>query len=149
MKVEHITLGGNSQIRDTAGIAPETIGYFRRVKAVYSSASINLPEANASVKITATDEGAAFDMLYNGAPVVTNLCCFSAGQKPGIMELVSGLAGSYPLYKGMNPKAPAMDVFLYSIVLLPFAPPEWVSIAGEIELYIFDQLYSAWIEKQN
>lgn len=30
-----------------------------------------------------------------------------------------------------------------------FAPPEWVSIAGETELYIFDQLYSAWIEKQN
>lgn len=149
MKVEHITLGGNSLIRDTADITPETVKYFRAAKLSYNSGGLYFPEVQTSVKITATDEGAAFDMLYKGAPIVTNFCCFSAGQKPGIIELVSGLADSYPLYRGMKPKPPAMDVFLYSIVLLPFAPPEWMSVAGEIELYIFDQLYSAWVEKQN
>jgi len=148
VKVEHITLGGNSLIRDTASIAPETAAYFRRVKIAYSSVLISLPEADADVKITATDDGAAFDILYRGAPVVTNFCSFSKEQKPGIMELVRELAGSYPL-GSTKPKSPAMDILLYSVTLLPFAPPEWMSVAGEIELYIFDQLYSAWVEKQN
>ena len=146
MKVQHLTLGGNSVTRDTAEIAPVTRQYFRAAKVAYTSTQIHLPDVPTTVKITATEEGAAFDLYYQGAPITTNLCCFSAAQKPEILSLLRNLAKGLPYGA---PKTPAADVFLYSVILLPFAPPAWLATAGEIELYLFEQLFSAWTEKQN
>jgi len=146
MKVQHLTLGGNSVTRDTAEIAPVTRQYFRAAKVAYTSTKIELPAVPATVKITATEQGAAFDLLYQGAPIVVNFCCFSAHQKEEIISLVWRVSDGLPYGA---PKTPAADIFLYSVVLLPFAPPEWMAIAGEIELYLFEELFSAWKEKQN
>lgn len=146
MKIEHITLGGNSVTRDTAEIEPVTRQYFRAAHIAYTSTMLDLPDVPAKVKITATDQGAAFDLLYQGAPIVTNLCCFSAEQKEEILALLHNMAKGLPFGA---PRAPQADVFLYSVILLPFAPPDWLHTAGEIELYLFEQLFSAWKEKQN
>lgn len=146
VKVEHITLGGNSVIRETDDILPTTKRYFSKVKIAYQSGVFHLSEANTTVKITATPEGAAFDMMLGGDIIVTNFCCFSASQSDAVMELVSKVADILPFG---GPKKPAMSIFLYSAIINPFAPPEWVRQAGEIELYVFERLYSAWVEAQN
>lgn len=62
-KVEHITLGGNSVIRDTSVILMETINLLQDFKIKDAVKTLPFPMTNLQIKITATSEGAAFDLL--------------------------------------------------------------------------------------
>lgn len=148
MKVEHITLGGNSVIRDTAEILDTT----RRVFDVigYKSQVLHLPKLPFQIKITATEEGAAFDIQKNGDPAVTNLCCFDEKNSSGILQSVQSIADMYKKI-GINFKLidPVTSQWLYSAIVNPFGlNPTEMTIAGEVELYIFEQLYLGYNDRR-
>jgi hypothetical protein len=149
MKIEHITLGGNAVIRDTAEILPQTKKYFAPVGWEYKSQILNLPGLPFAIKITATDEGVIFDIQKAGEPVVMNVCGFDGDKST--LKHVSAVADLFEKHipgfgKVIEPVTPN---WLYSIVVNPLTISSGdMMIAGEVELYIFEQLYNAWQKRE-
>jgi hypothetical protein len=146
LKIEHITLGGNSVMRDTADILETTKRVFEIVSMDYKSQLLHIPKLPFQIKITATKEGAAFDIQKNGNPVVTNLCCFEEKYSALVLAQVFSLADMFKkvgiVYSVVEPVTPK---WLYSTVVNPLVlTPDNMMIAGEIELYVFEQLYLAY-----
>lgn len=148
MKVEHLTLGGNSMIRDTADILDTTRRHFGAIDINYESNVYIIPKLPFRVKVTAAKEGAIFDMQNrNGDIFSMNVCCFSKENKDLLFVHVSGLADGIGAFitQYKNPKKPKMAQWLYSAVINPMAvSPGDARIAGEVELYIYERLYQAW-----
>lgn len=150
MQVEHITLGGNSVIRDTAGILPTTRGKLDAIRLSYESKVISIQALPFKLKITATEEGAAFDVMKDKNLAVTNFCCFEAGYSDVVLSNIHSLADMYnKIGFKMKVIEPVTPQWLYSAVINPFAlSPELMMIAGEVELYIFEQLYLAYYDRK-
>jgi hypothetical protein len=146
MKIEHLTLGGNAVIRDTDSILQSTRQKIDVIRLSYESKTVVIPSLPFSLRITATEEGAAFDINKGDALAVTNLCCFEERYTEVVLANIRSLADMYKK-AGLNLKVlePVTPQWLYSAVINPFAlTPADMMIAGEVELYIYEQLYFAY-----
>lgn len=138
MQIEHITLGGNSTLRDTNQILPETIRLLKAFQINEGHALLEIPRTKLSSKVTVSPPVAMFDVLEGNVPFVTNVCSLrSEGNKAGY-EIVQKIAKS--LGRG-EARLPVMDNWIYSIPINPFASPDSFELAGEIELYIYYSIF--------
>ncbi len=150
MQVEHITLGGNSVIRDTTDILPTTHRKLDAIRLNYESRMITISALPFKLKITAIEEGAAFDVMKGEDLAVTNFCCFEEKYRDAVLSNIQSLADMYNKI-GIKMKViePVTPQWLYSAVINPFAlSPDLMMIAGEVELYIFEQLYFAYNDRK-
>ena len=150
MQVEHITLGGNSVIRDTTDILPTTHRKLDAIRLNYESRMITISALPFKLKITAIEEGAAFDVMKGEDLAVTNFCCFEEKYRDAVLSNIESLADMYNKI-GIKMKViePVTPQWLYSAVINPFAlSPDLMMIAGEVELYIFEQLYFAYNDRK-
>ncbi len=145
MKVEHLTLGGNSLVRDTADILKTTRDALKILSFDYRSQTVVIPNLPFRVKITATDEGAMFDIMSNVQIAITNVCCFDVAHSKMLLDLIDDMADKMFKFGHFTEVViPSEKKWLYSIIVNPLALPAWaIPIAGEVELYIYNELYNA------
>lgn len=142
MKVEHITLGGNSVIRDTSVILMETISLLKHFQIESGSKTLPFPRTDLTVKLTHTAEGAMFDIMKGSCIAIANVCCFQQIHAPGLMDQVRTLAAR--IYSADIVRDPELDKFIYSVPIAFWSlSPEEMQTAGEIELYIYYSLHLA------
>lgn len=147
MKIEHITLGGTAKIRHTNDIAPATKKFFAPTSWEYKSQTLTLPGLTFSLKISAAEEGAIFDIQKDGMPAIMNVCCF--GENSDLMlshihQVADVMKTILPGNK-FNVLQPVTPHWLYSIVVNPIGlSGSEISTAGEIELYVYERLFEAW-----
>lgn len=146
MKVQHLTAGGSAVIRDTADIELTTL---RRLEAfrlpVPFAGTVEVEEIKGlTFKVTLMEEGAMFDVQKAGQPAFMNACSFAEGQTEEILGLVRGLARQLPFGPDVIRK-PDLPNFLYTVPVAFFLlTPQEMQLAGEIEFYIYYNLYLSW-----
>lgn len=138
MKVEHITLGGSTVIRDIKDILPETRDFFRPLQAGTVTHKIDMTPF--ICKITVDKDIAAFDLTVNNNLACTCFCCFGKENREAVLMYAKQIT------QLINPTAvlavPKEDHFIISVVVNPLAAnPSDFSLAGEIEFYIYDAIY--------
>jgi hypothetical protein len=140
MQVEHITLSGNSTLRDTDAILKVTIDFLKDFQIREGEKTLPFPTASFSVKITAVEQGAIFNIEKAGIPAIVNVCNFKDQYSREMFEFV----GKLDVMQKTKPRLPVMEHWLYSILVNPFClSAEEAMLAGEIELYIYYSLYLA------
>lgn len=142
MQVEHLTLGGNSAIRHTKDIYPETIAFFQPFQIKDGSKYLPLQRTNFHVKITASKEGAMFDMNKGESLGYTNVCSFEK-EHSAIM-----LAQLEEIHRTLMPTTklviPKLDQWIYSVPIdLTELTDEDIMLAGEVEFYIYHAIWFA------
>lgn len=141
MQIEHLTLIGNTAIRGSEIILPETIALLKKFQIKSGTFAAPMPKTNLGIKITATTEGAVFDITKAGDIGITNVCCFEEKHTNTLLKLVERLQGKMGFGEA---RLPILSNWIYSIPVNPFALSiEELKIAGEIELYIYYALYLA------
>ncbi len=143
MKVEHITYGGNVVVRDTIIILPETVEYLREFQVGTVTAKIK--KSPFTCKITVSGNIAFFDMNIGDDILTTNFCCFTKEDSEPVQLYARNLATQLPFLKNKILIQPKLDNFFITIVVNPFAGllhKSEMSLAGEIELYIYDAIRS-------
>lgn len=149
MKVEHITLLGLSVDRDTQDIALTTLRALEAFRLdVPFSGIIPFPETDLipdhslQVMVTLTEEGAMFNIEKSGRTALANVCQFSPDYL--VFDYVKQMARKTMLGP-LTARKPYLDLWLYTIPQNPFIlTPEETTLAGEVEFYIWYQLYLSW-----
>jgi hypothetical protein len=136
MKVDNITFGGLSVVRDTNDIFPETVKHFKAFQA--GSIEKEIKDTPFTCKITVQDSIAVFDLKIKDNILCTNFCCFTKEDKEPVMLYIRDLTSKIMPMKIVT--TPHEDMFLFSIIINPFAGIQYASLAGEIELYIYDAI---------
>lgn len=144
MKVDHITHGGNSVVRDSHDIELLTLDALKNFQFYKGVKILDFPLTDFQIKITSTDEGAMFDIRKGNNLAVTNFCCFKHSQKEDMISLIASLTCQMPVLKSEINRYPNLDQFIYSIIINPFVLSiDEIQTAGEIEFYIYYSLYLA------
>lgn len=144
MKIEHITIKGNTVIRDSRDIALYTLDFLKEMQVYNQIVTVDIPKTLLKVKITSAPGGAMFDIMKGPAIAFTNACCFSSDNKDEIIDLTQQLVRQLPFLNTQIIQQPRLDQFIYSIPVIPFSiTPVEAMICGEIELYIYYSLYLA------
>lgn len=146
MNIEHLTLGGTSVIRDTGKITEVNRTFFNPIRLGYENKNLILSGLPFNIDITATKEGATFGLKTHDKPMVINVCCFDKEYSNVMLEMVKYINGKL-LFNAFEIVKPAVSQWLYSALLNPLAGKEDLMIAGEVELYIYDQLCKAKKDK--
>lgn len=150
MKVEHLTFKGSSLVRDTNIIEPRTVKFFKNIQA--GAGEYKIDSTPYTCKVSSNDKIAVFDLWVYGKPCFVNYCCFSKDGRDEVMEYINDIAKKIdPHYVITQLKE---EYFIYSFVFLPdnlssLLGQENVSIAGEIELYIYDAIYRGLNKKES
>ncbi|MGZ2609492.1 hypothetical protein [uncultured Bacteroides sp.] len=150
MKVEHLTFKGSSLVRDTNIIEPRTVEFFKNIQA--GAGEYKIDNTPYTCKVSSNDKIAVFDLWVYGKPCFVNYCCFSKDGRDEVMGYINDIAKEIdPHYAIAQPKE---EYFIYSFVFLPdnlssLLGQENVSIAGEIELYIYDAIYRGLNKKES
>lgn len=150
MKVEHLTFKGSSLVRDTNIIEPRTVEFFKNIQA--GAGEYKIDNTPYTCKVSSNGRIAVFDLWVYGKPCFVNYCCFSKDGRDEVMEYINDIAKKIdPHYAIAQPKE---EYFIYSFVFLPdnlssLLGQENVSIAGEIELYIYDAIYRGLNKKES
>lgn len=146
MKVQHLTtLSHNRDIRDTDIILPETREHFKFLEIKEGKILKDIPDTPLKIRATVTGDGvAAFDLIYGDTLLFVNICCFRGENKEPTMKYVDELARKMPV--SSDTITPTEDLFIYTIAVMPLAPPNVIMLCGEIELYIFNALYMGFIK---
>jgi hypothetical protein len=148
MKIEHITLGGNAAIRDSADILDTTKRFFSIIDIAYESKLYTIPKLPFKIKVSAAPEGAIFDIQVDGKPSIVNVCCFSDKSSSEMIQHVDGMAGMFRLFMPtISVVEPVTPQWIYSIIMDPKISPKIATLAGEVELYIYERLFVAWRKK--
>src|SRR5688572_28606314 len=131
MQVEHLTLGGNSAIRDTKNILPGTIEFFRPFQINDGSKFIPLPKTNFHVKVTAGKEGAMFDMNKGESLAFTTVCSFEKKHSTSMLAKVEEMHQT--MMPGTKLVKPKLDQWIYSVPIdLSELTSEDIMLAGEV-----------------
>lgn len=137
MKVEHITFGNTSTVRDTEDIAPETREFFKPLQE--GSITRKIDHTPFTCKITVDKGIAMFDLNANGSIVCTNICCFAKEDKEAALLYAKDITSKIDKKRILT--TPKENHFLITILINPIAAGLDLIIAGEIELYIYDAIY--------
>lgn len=137
MKVEHITFGGGTSIRNTKDIYPKTREFFKELQSGNITSKIdNTPF---TCKITVENGIAIFDLLAKDSIVCTNICCFSKEDKEAAILYAKDIASKIDNKRILT--TPKEDCFIITIMINPTVALLDLATAGEIELYIYDAIY--------
>lgn len=138
MKVDHITIGGNAVIRDTKDIEPQTKDFFKD----FSKGNIisKIDQTPFVCKVTLQNGLAAFDLSIGNNLLCTSLCCFARKDRETIITYAKEL-GRNIRQREVSLLTPRKDQFIYTLVVNPSAPSEYLQLAAEIELYIYNAIY--------
>ena len=141
MKIEHLTLGGNSTLRDSSTILMETVNLLKDFQIRKGVKTLLFPKTEFHVKVTATEEGAIFDVMKGNDIGVMNVCCFGEN-KDLLVDIVRSMSNNTLGTRII--REPDSDLFIYSVLINPFImSKEDLMIAGEVEFYIYYSLYLA------
>ena len=144
MKAEHITILGNSVVRDSLDINLKTLDVLKKFQIKSGSKLLDFPFTDFKVKITVTEEGAMFDIVKGADIAYTIACCFDAQYKETILDLVRVLSKKLPFIKQDIIREPKLGQFLYTIPINPLCLSiQGIQTAGEIEFYIYYSLFLA------
>jgi hypothetical protein len=141
MKIEHITYGGNVIVRDTEDIYPQTVEFFKKFQG--GSITAPIPETPFTCKVTVADNIAMFDMMIGSDILNTNICCFAKEDSEVVQLYARNLAAQLPFYKNKILTAPKLGNFFITIMINHLAGMkhmQYLSLAGEIELYVYDAI---------
>src|ERR1700759_646336 len=110
MQIEHITLGGDTAIRDTAIIEPQTIEFFRPFQ--IRIGAVSLPVTNSGIKatITAAEEGAMFNIQSGEQIAYMNVCCFEEKHTNSLLHSVKEL---HKTMKFGESRLPVLSTWIY------------------------------------
>lgn len=137
MRIEHITFGGDSVIRNTDDIYPLTREHFKSLRA--GSVTEKIDKTPFTCEITVENNIAIFDLKNDDKLICTNFCCFAKEDKEAVLLYAKSLASK------INPTGlltkPKEDHFIITVIVDPFASPSDFLLAGEIELYIYDAIW--------
>ena len=140
MKVEHLSVLGNSVIRDTEDILPETVKHFKIFQ--QGSVTAGIRGTSFNCKITVEAEIGIFNIQKGEEIAIVNVCCFQKHDTEPAMLYVRSLLKGLPFYATQIVREPSESSWLYSIVINPFiTSPQESMIAGEIEIYIYDAIW--------
>jgi len=144
MKIDHITIQGNSVIRDSLDINLKTLDFFKRFQVKNGVHEFQIPHTDFKIKITVDEGIALFDIKKGDSIAYTNICCLNPESREYAKYLVLSLLKKMPQINQQIIKEPTVDYFFYTIPVNPFciSPSEHV-LSGEIELYIYYSLYIA------
>jgi len=144
MKVEHITFGGNTVVRDTADILPSTKAHFFPIQAQVKNGrfEIPIPKTPFTCKVTAEGGIAIFDLRTEDGFLATTVCCLSPENREAAMLYAEQLAES--LDKTRILTRPKEGFFMISFIISHPVISHFVPamLAGEIELYIYQALWN-------
>lgn len=144
MIVEHITaISNNSTLRDTKSILPSTEFFFRAFGIKTGTFVKQIKDTPLTCRITAVPGAAAFDLIEGETTLFVNFCCFKKEMKEDCLTSIKELCSKIPLGSMISVIEPKQDLFIYTIPIHPFSTPNVLEICGEIELYIFYELYKA------
>lgn len=143
MKVEHISSITHYRVmRDTTTILKETEKHFAFLGIKEGKKVAKIPKTPLTCRVTAADGVAIFDLMIDEQILFVNVCCFSDEKKEEAMKYVDALASKQLLKsETLNP---SISEFIYSVAVMPFASADILQLCGEIELYIYYELYKTW-----
>lgn len=136
MKVDHITVGSSSSVRDTDDIWSETVEFFKPFQA--GSITAEIDGTPLTCKVTVDGDIAVFDLMRDDSIVVTNICCFSKQSAEQTIQLTKQLIDKIGQRKSIP--VPKADNFFITVIVNPFVRMGDLQLAGEIELYIYDAI---------
>lgn len=138
MKIEHLTLLGNSVIRDSNDILLSTLEILKDFQIDNTVKTLPFPRTNFTIKITTTPVGAMFDIMKFDQIAFLNVCCFEKKHKHELLNTLKSISKKHPFIKADKVQNPQLDQFLYTIIINPLiCTIEEIKIAGEIEFYIY------------
>ena len=146
MKVEHLTVGGNSVIRDTADILPTTVAYFKASPRIprIGRYSYTIP-VGLTISLTNTEHAFVFDISEHNTwigqhtPLTISVCSRGPAGVEEALNLVENIVAKNPVWKTLAVRKPELSRFIYTVVLLP-TTPSTMALCGEIELYIYNEI---------
>lgn len=143
MKVEHLSaLSNDSTMRDTNGILPVTQAHFKKFGVANTKFVSKIEGTTLTCRVTSADGIAIFDLMEGETLLFVNVCCFSEEKMPMALEFVQSLASTNPILpKTGEMREPKIGTFIYTIPIMPFSSPNTLQLCGEIELYIYYELY--------
>lgn len=137
MKVEHITFGGSTSVRDTKDIYPETREFFKPLQS--GNVTHKIDNTPFTCKITVDKGIAIFDLLVKDSILCTNICCFAKEDKEAALLYAKDITSK--IDKKLLLTNPKEDCFIVTVVINPLVALFDLATAGEIELYIYDAIY--------
>ena len=144
MKVEHITFGGNTVVRDTADILPSTKAHFFPIQSQVKNGRFELPipQTPFTCKVTAEGGIAIFDLRTEDGFLATTVCCLSPENREAAMLYADQLAESIDKTRILT--RPKEGRFMISFMVSPPAIHLLTKamLAGEIELYIYQAIWN-------
>lgn len=145
MKVEHLTaLTGHTAMRDTDDILLPTRHHFTGVLPAGKN-PVAIPGTTLSLMLTVEWPVAIFTLFKGKTPLLTNVCCYTPAGRETALQMAGEVMKGGPLGKDMGPlRPPAGDLFLITVPVLPFASPQEMMLAGEIELYLYYAIYERY-----
>jgi len=152
MKIEHLTYLGNSVIRDSLEIAKETNLYFNVFNGKDGEIEMetvkNTDGFSIEAQIDRENKIATFVILKKGKIISFNFCGLGNKQNAFSIfkDVINSLNNNDKIFDLLKLKTPKYDNFIYTIVLgNPFEKNGItiadLTIAGEIELYIYYAIY--------
>lgn len=143
MKVEHLTFGGNSVVRDTDDVEKETREFFKPLQLCMGVIErFDIKGTKLNCKVTIDSGMAAIDMKIGNDILTTSFCCFSKEDMGTVMSLVRDIVTR--IYGRANIiRDPKEEKFIYTIMIpsvLALNNMDQLELAGEIELYIYDAI---------
>lgn len=139
MKIEHITLGGNSIIKDTDdSVYQETIDLLKnsgfKINGKADNKTLSVLFTDFKVRITYSEGILMFDILKGDQMFFTNICSLHKSRKMDAMSYVIASSKNLESLGFGEPKEPKHGAFIYTIPVNPFAlmmlePDEMVKVA--------------------
>ncbi len=142
MQVEHISaLTHNVVLRETNTIADETRAFFAPIVASALAGNIeHIPETPFRLKVSKEGDVALFDVMKGNDIISVNVCCLSKEGVEAALNTVRDLQVKIPFF-GRATKKPGSAEFIFSFPLPLAGTPEDYILAGEIELYIYFEIF--------
>lgn len=146
MQVQHLTtISHNRVFRNTEDILTTTQKHFEFLGIKEGTIVKPIPQTPLLCRVTAGDGVAAFDLML-GTDIIlfVNFCCFREEHLEYCMKSVDELASKMPVKS--ETLTPEIGQFIYTVPVMPFASKEILQMCGEIELYIYYELYKAQLK---
>lgn len=145
MKVEHITFGNTSAIRNTKDIYPKTREFFKPLQV--GNVIHKIDNTPFTCKITVDEGISLFDLYINNDLICTNICCFAKEDKEPALLYAKNITSI--IDKNRILTTPKEDCFIITILINPIAAGLDLMTAGEIELYIYDAIHQGLIKRNS
>lgn len=144
--IEHISaLSGDRKMLPVSEILPITRQFFRNIIKSLNGGIADIPKTPFHVQVVhekSHPKVFIFSLWDKNMIVTTNICCLGEDGLLKATELVYKMSSKNPYIKAVV--EPVTSNFMYSFIISPYASPQALVLAGEIESYIYFSLYEAF-----